>query len=204
MLGTPNQLEQEPLLLPLTPSDELDEHSSIPNTVVTLENSRMDSWTINSNHTDLLAENPIEDIDKGMSAEDNLATVSMNLLTQDVTPFGYDFHSYDIQIPVLSQACKGNDLNQGFGVTSSNSFVLTEEEAGGLSSQMNDILEDFNLLEDMPLLNKALEEEVSPEMEVGIEEEGYLHCEGVHQEIDTSGNWMRDRQQPNGQEGNLT
>ncbi|KAM4716403.1 endoplasmic reticulum membrane sensor NFE2L1a [Anableps anableps] len=198
LLGTPNQMEQEPVLLPLTPSDELDEHSSALHTGATLENSSMNSWIIPSNYTDLLAGNPTEDTDKGMNVEDNLATFSLNLLTQDITPFSSDFCSYDLKTPSFSQGSEGYDLNQDFGATSSSSFVLPEEDADSLPSQITDVLEDFNMLEDLQLLDGALEEGFSPEMEARLEEEGYLHCEGAHQGTDRSSNWMEDQRQEDG------
>ncbi|MEQ2175696.1 hypothetical protein GOODEAATRI_020454 [Goodea atripinnis] len=200
LLGTPDQLEQQPVLLPLTPSDKLEDHSSALNPGVTLENSNMDSWTIPSNYIELLGENPAQDFDKGINAEVNLTTFSMNLLTQDVTTFSSDFHLYDLNTPSYSQASKGNDLNRDLNRVTSSS-VLDKEYADSLPSKISDLSEDFNNLEDINLLNEALEEGFSPEMEARLEEEAYRHYEGAHQGSDSAGNWMEDQRQPNIQDG---
>lgn len=195
LFGTANQLEQKPVLLPLTPSDELDEDGSVINTGFTLGNSRLDSWTIPSNYTDLLDENPTEDTDEGMNGGDNLAAFSMNLLTRDISPFSSDSPSYDLKTPSVSQATGGNDLDQDFGQTSSSSFVLAEEDADGFPSHISDLLKDLNILEDIQLLAGELEEGFSPELEARSEEEEQLHCDGVHQGADRRGNWMEDQEQ---------
>ncbi|XP_027878746.1 endoplasmic reticulum membrane sensor NFE2L1a [Xiphophorus couchianus] len=195
LFGTANQLEQEPVLLPLTPSDELDEDGSVINTGFTLGNSRLNSWTIPSNYTDLLDENPTEDTDEGMNGGDNLAAFSMNLLTRDISPFSSDSPSYDLKTPSVSQATGGNDLDQDFGQTSSSSFVLAEEDADGFPSHISDLLKDLNILEDIQLLAGELEEGFSPELEARSEEEEQLHCDGVHQGADRRGNWMEDQEQ---------
>ncbi|XP_014880398.1 nuclear factor erythroid 2-related factor 1-like [Poecilia latipinna] len=187
LFGTANQLQQEPVLLPLTPSDELDKDGSVINTGFTLENSRMDSWTIPSNYADLLDENP---------GGDNLAVFSMDLLTQDISPFSSDSSSYDLKTPSVSQASGGNDLDQDFGRTSSSSFVLAEEGADGFPGHIRDLLENLNILEDIQLLDGQLEEGFSPELEAMSKEEEQLHCDGVHQRAGRRGNWMEDQEQP--------
>ncbi|XP_016522201.1 nuclear factor erythroid 2-related factor 1-like isoform X2 [Poecilia formosa] len=187
LFGTANQLQQEPVLLPLTPSDELDKDGSVINTGFTLENSRMDSWTIPSNYADLLDENP---------GGDNLAVFSMDLLTQDISPFSSDSSSYDLKTPSGSQASGGNDLDQDFGRTSSSSFELAEEGADGFPGHIRDLLENLNILEDIQLLDGQLEEGFSPELEAMSNEEGQLHCDGVHQRVGRRGNWMEDQEQP--------
>lgn len=189
LFGTANQLEQEPVLLPLTPTDELDEDGSVINTGFTLENSRLDPWTIPSNYTDLLDKNPTEDTDEGMNGGDNLAAFSLNLLTQDISPFSSDSPSYDLKTPSVNQASGGNDLDQDFGRTSSSSFVLAEEDADGFPGHISDLLEDLNILEDIQLLAGELEEGFSPELEE------QLHSDGVHQGADRRGNWMEDQEQ---------
>ncbi|XP_014828732.1 PREDICTED: nuclear factor erythroid 2-related factor 1-like isoform X1 [Poecilia mexicana] len=187
LFGTANQLQQEPVLLPLTPSDELDKDGSVINTGFTLENSRMDSWTIPSNYADLLDENP---------GGDNLAVFSMDLLTQDISPFSSDSSSYDLKTPSGSQASGGNDLDQDFGRTSSSSFELAEEGADGFPGHIRDLLENLNILEDIQLLDGQLEEGFSPELEAMSNEEEQLHCDGVHQRVGRRGNRMEDQEQP--------
>ncbi|XP_014828734.1 PREDICTED: nuclear factor erythroid 2-related factor 1-like isoform X3 [Poecilia mexicana] len=192
LFGTANQLQQEPVLLPLTPSDELDKDGSVINTGFTLENSRMDSWTIPSNYADLLDENP---------GGDNLAVFSMDLLTQDISPFSSDSSSYDLKTPSGSQASGGNDLDQDFGRTSSSSFELAEEGADGFPGHIRDLLENLNILEDIQLLDGQLEEGFSPELEAMSNEEEQLHCDGVHQRVGRRGNRMEDQEQPSRLEG---
>uniref|UniRef100_A0A3B3TXT5 Endoplasmic reticulum membrane sensor NFE2L1 n=1 Tax=Poecilia latipinna TaxID=48699 RepID=A0A3B3TXT5_9TELE len=129
----------------------------------------MDSWTIPSNYADLLDENP---------GGDNLAVFSMDLLTQDISPFSSDSSSYDLKTPSVSQASGGNDLDQDFGRTSSSSFVLAEEGADGFPGHIRDLLENLNILEDIQLLDGQLEEgfssaDDSSSLEVTIKQEEF-------------------------------
>ncbi|XP_021168664.2 endoplasmic reticulum membrane sensor NFE2L1 isoform X1 [Fundulus heteroclitus] len=202
LLGTCDQLDQEPVLLSLTPSDELDDHSLVLNTELALEDSNVDSWVIPSNYSDLQAENPVESFDKGINTEVNLTTLGMNLLTQDFISFGSDFYSCDLKPPSYSQASEGNNLNQDFSITSSS--LLVEEDADSFPGQINDLLEDdCNILEDINMLDEALEDGFSPEMAVKLKEEGYLHCEGAHQGTDRGCNSMEAQRLPNTQEDGL-
>uniref|UniRef100_A0A3B3Y2U3 Endoplasmic reticulum membrane sensor NFE2L1 n=1 Tax=Poecilia mexicana TaxID=48701 RepID=A0A3B3Y2U3_9TELE len=129
----------------------------------------MDSWTIPSNYADLLDENP---------GGDNLAVFSMDLLTQDISPFSSDSSSYDLKTPSGSQASGGNDLDQDFGRTSSSSFELAEEGADGFPGHIRDLLENLNILEDIQLLDGQLEEgfssaDDSSSLEVTIKQEEF-------------------------------
>uniref|UniRef100_A0A087XQT2 Endoplasmic reticulum membrane sensor NFE2L1 n=1 Tax=Poecilia formosa TaxID=48698 RepID=A0A087XQT2_POEFO len=139
------------------------------------ENSRMDSWTIPSNYADLLDENP---------GGDNLAVFSMDLLTQDISPFSSDSSSYDLKTPSGSQASGGNDLDQDFGRTSSSSFELAEEGADGFPGHIRDLLENLNILEDIQLLDGQLEEGFSPdvwaEAEVETDSDSGLSLDFIH------------------------
>lgn len=120
-------------LLPLVPSDQLDNHS-------------LDMFNININNshnrhsrTNLLAEN----FNMGLDANANSS--HLNLLSEDLVD-----HT---------------------------SFLLDQED---MSGGLDDILDEAAILEEMSLLDMALEEGFSPEMAQRLEEEGYLDPELTH------------------------
>ncbi|KAA8585719.1 hypothetical protein FQN60_004413 [Etheostoma spectabile] len=189
LLGPPRQSELEAALLPLTPSAELDDHSSALNTRDTLQNSNE-----NPDHTHLLTEDPSENI--GLNAEDNCSTFSMNLLTQglgdtlegspcsqyapspeNLPNFDVNFQSRDLTPSGFTPFPEGSGMTQDHLTSPSSVFLVDEEEDGdddGLFSPLSDLLEDAAILDEMRLLDLALEEGFSPEMAAKLEEEGFL------------------------------
>uniref|UniRef100_UPI0037E76F3C endoplasmic reticulum membrane sensor NFE2L1a n=1 Tax=Semicossyphus pulcher TaxID=241346 RepID=UPI0037E76F3C len=195
LLGHPSQSQLEPTLLSLTPSAELDDHSSSLNTRDTLESSVVPLHRP-PHHTDLLA----EDFSLGLNAEEN--SFNINLLTQDLVdmegrsssqyapypenPFN-SFHARAVTPSSFSSSPEreGNGMTQDLHASPSSVFLFDEEDhedEDGLLSPLNDLLGDASILEDIRLLDLALGEGFSPEMAARLEEEGYLDREITEQE----------------------
>ncbi|XP_034750362.1 endoplasmic reticulum membrane sensor NFE2L1a [Etheostoma cragini] len=194
LLGPPRQSELEAALLPLTPSAELDDHSSALNTRDTLQNSNENPSHSLPDHTNLLAEDPSENL--GLNAEDNCSTFNMNLLTQglgdtlegspcsqyapspeNLANFDVNFNSRDLAPSGFTPFQEGNGMTQDRLTSPSSVFLVDEEEDGdddGLLSPLSDLLEDAAILDEMRLLDLALEEGFSPEIAAKLEEEGFL------------------------------
>ncbi|XP_054463161.1 endoplasmic reticulum membrane sensor NFE2L1a [Anoplopoma fimbria] len=203
---SPRQPEQETALLPLTPSAELDDHSSALNTMDTLcGNSNCNPLYSIPNHTHLLAQDPSEDFTLGLNADDNSTTLNINLLTQGLADavegrpgsqfsphpdnhpsFDANFHSRDLTPSSSTSSPEGNGMNQEPLTTLSSFFLVDEEEdvddEDGLPSPLCDLLEDDVILDEMRLLDLALDEGFSPEMAAKLEEEGFLESEASQQE----------------------
>lgn len=191
LLGAPSQSELEPNQLTLTPSAELDDQRSAFDTRDTLKNCNM-----NRLHSppDLLAEDPSEDFCLSLNAEDNMSTFNLNLLTQDhvetmesspstqynpcpenLPSFDVNFHSRDLTPSSVTPPLEGNGVTQDFLTSPSSVFLVDEEDdEDGLPSPLIDLLEDAAILNEIRLLDLALEEGFSPEMAARLEEEGYL------------------------------
>ncbi|TDH03422.1 hypothetical protein EPR50_G00163980 [Perca flavescens] len=215
LLEPPRQSELEPALLPLTPSADLDDHSSASNTRDTLQNSNENPSHSLPDHTHLLAEDPSENM--GLNAEDNSSTFNINLLTQglgdtlegspcsqnapspeNLPSFDVNFHWRDLTPSGFTPSPEGNGMTQDRLTSPSSVFLVDEEEDGdgedGLLSPLIDLLEDAAILDEMRLLDLALEEGFSPEMAAKLEEEGFLDREISQQETgrddDDSGSSM--------------
>ncbi|XP_075939018.1 endoplasmic reticulum membrane sensor NFE2L1a [Anarhichas minor] len=214
LLGPPRQSEQEPALLPLTPSAELDDHSSALNSRDTLKNSNMNPSHSLPDHTHLLAQDPSEDFYVGLNADDNSSTLNINLLTQglvdtmegspcsqyaphpdNLPSFDANFHSRDLTPSSFTPSLEGNGMTQD-PLTSISGFFLVDEEEDvddedGLPSPLCGLLEDDVILDEMRLLDLALDEGFSPEMAAKLEEEGFLGSEIIEHEngrdVDHSG-----------------
>ncbi|XP_029292894.1 endoplasmic reticulum membrane sensor NFE2L1a isoform X2 [Cottoperca gobio] len=197
LLGPPRQSELEPALLPLTPSAELDDHSSALNTRDTLKNSIVNPSHSLPDHTHLLEKNLSRDFCMGIDAEENSSTFNMNLLSQGLldtmegspcsqyAPFpeslpssDVNFQSRDLTPSRLTPSPEGNGMTRDLVTSPSSVFLVNEEEGvdneDGLPSPLSDLLEDAVILDEMRLLDLALVEGFSPEMKAKLEEEGFL------------------------------
>uniref|UniRef100_H3CBV1 Endoplasmic reticulum membrane sensor NFE2L1 n=1 Tax=Tetraodon nigroviridis TaxID=99883 RepID=H3CBV1_TETNG len=126
-LGPPDQWEEQPALLPLTPTEELEEHRSAfssGDTAFSLLQNPPDLM-------DLFPQDPSQDFFLGFSADDN-----MNLLTRDLEDTLDDM-----------------------------------EDEDGLPSPLNDLMEDTTILDEIRLLDLALEEGFGPEMAARLDGE---------------------------------
>ncbi|XP_023126877.2 endoplasmic reticulum membrane sensor NFE2L1a [Amphiprion ocellaris] len=193
VLEPQNQAEIEPVLLPLIPSAELDDHSSALNTRHTLENPLVDPFHSPPDHADMLAEDSSEDFNMALNAQDTSSTFNMNLLTPDVFDrlepenlpgLDVNFHSYGMTSSSFGSSLEGNDVTRDRLVLPSSVFLVDEEDGedeDGLPGTLSDLLEDATILDEMRLLDLALEDGFSPEMVARLEEEGYLD-RGIQQE----------------------
>ncbi|XP_033934376.1 endoplasmic reticulum membrane sensor NFE2L1-like [Pseudochaenichthys georgianus] len=203
LMDTPRQhsLLRSPALLALTPSAELDDHSSAVNTRGTLTSSNVNPSQGLPNHTHLLAKDPSEDFGMGLNTEDGTTTFNMNLLTQGLDDtigggpcpssesrpsFDATFHSRDLPLSRLSPSSEGNGMTEDLLTSPSSVFLVDEEEnianEDGLLSPLSDFLEDAAILDEMRLLDLALEDGFSPEMATRLEEEGFLDSRMAEQE----------------------
>ncbi|KAM7386153.1 hypothetical protein PAMA_008997 [Pampus argenteus] len=182
----------EPALLPLTPSAELDDHSSAINT------SHLNPMHSPPDYMGLLAEDLTEDFCMGLNQDINLST--LNLLIEDpvddmerslcsqYAPYPENlanFESNDLIPPSSTPASKGKGVTQDLPKSPSGVFVIDEEEdvedEDGLPSPLSD-LEDAATLDEIGLLDLVLEEGFSPEIAARLEEEDYLDSEIEQQE----------------------
>lgn len=189
LLGHRGQSELEAGLLPLTPSAELDDHTSTPNTRDTLNNPIVNSLHSHPDHTDLLAEDPSEDFGMRLNIEDDPSTFNMNLLTrhvveslepENVPGFGVNFVSRNLTRSSFTTSLERNGITQDLLVSPPSVFLEDEEDVedeDDLLSPLNELLEDATILDEIRLLDMALEEGFSPEMAARLEEEGYLDRE---------------------------
>ncbi|XP_034450173.1 endoplasmic reticulum membrane sensor NFE2L1-like [Hippoglossus hippoglossus] len=203
-----SQPQLEPALLPLTPSAELDDHTSAFNTWDISKNSNVNTLHRPPDHMDLLAEEPSEDFSMGQNADDNSSTFNINLLAQDpvdnleespcveYAPYPGDLASFNVNLnsrhltaPSPSLSPDRNDMTQNLLISPSSVFLVDEEDVGDedLPGQISDLLEDAAILDEMRLLDLALEEGFSPEMAARLEEEGYLDSEIAKHDTDRDG-----------------
>ncbi|KAF3699555.1 Nuclear factor erythroid 2-related factor 1 [Channa argus] len=180
----------EQVLLPLTPCAEFDEHIS--------RFSNFDINTLQSppHHTDLLPENLSEDFCMGLNAEYNSSTFNMNLLAQDLedsmeaspclqfTPnpenldsFDVNFNLRDLTPSTSATSLEKNDSSQDVLKSPSNIFLIEKEEdfedEDNFHSPLGDLLDDVATLDEIRLLDLALDKGFSTDMAVGLGEEFY-------------------------------
>ncbi|XP_058508602.1 endoplasmic reticulum membrane sensor NFE2L1a isoform X1 [Solea solea] len=182
-LWSPRQPEREPPLLPLTPSAELDDYNSTLSSMDVLNTVHRPP-----DHLDVLGEEPSKEFCSG-----NSGSLNANLLTQDVDnvegglfPEG-GLASLDVNFQLRSltpsspvSSLEGSDMNQNLLMAPPSVFLVDEEDVGDedyLPDQLGDLLEDAAILDEMRLMDLALEEGFSPEMAARLEEEGYFGCE---------------------------
>lgn len=177
-LGPPEQWEAQPALLPLTPTEQLEDHRSAFGSGGT-------DFSLLQNppaHTDLFAQDPSQDFCLGFSAEENL-----NLLTQDlVDTLECSSHPQNVlHSSYMTAFQEGNAGTPDLLESPSGDFLLGEddvEEKDGLPSPLNYLMEDAALLDEIGLLDLALEEGFSPEMAARLDEAGYLLPDAAQQE----------------------
>nr|XP_046272308.1 endoplasmic reticulum membrane sensor NFE2L1a isoform X2 [Scatophagus argus] len=183
MLEAPNQSELETALFPLIPSAELDDHSSVLNTRDTLKNSDVNSLHSPPDHTDLLAEDLAEDFSLGVNPGDNSSNYNINFLSHVDTMEGSlssEYALYPENPPNFDVNFHSHDLTSSFTSSLFNEEDVEDEDS--LASPLNDLLEDAAILDEIRLLDLALEEGFSPEMAARLDEEGYLYREIAQQE----------------------
>ncbi|KAK2832768.1 hypothetical protein Q5P01_016657 [Channa striata] len=199
LVGSLRHSAPEQVLLPLTPSAELDDYSSasINSNMITLQSPPL--------HTDLLVEDLSEDFCIGLNADYDTSTFNVNLLAQDledgmespctqytlnpesVGSSEVNFHLHDLTPFTSATSQERNDMSQDVLTSSSNIFRIENEEdfedEDDLHSPLGDFLEDVATLDEIRLLDLALDEGFSPEMAVGLGEEFYTDHEISQQKI---------------------
>lgn len=171
-LRSPDQSQLQPALVPLTPTEELDDHSS----AFSSGDSGVYHLQSPCDHMDLFAQDPLQDLCLGLSSEDDI-----NLLTQDLVD---TLESSSNPENVLhSGDCTtiqdSNALPQDLFVSQSGDFLFDDD---GLPTSLNDLIGDAAILDEIRSLDMALEEGFSPEMAARLDEAGYLLHEAAQQE----------------------
>lgn len=165
-------------MLPLTPTEELDDHSSASSSGV----SGVYPLQSPPDHMGLLAQDPSPDLCLGISAEDD-----MNLLTQDLvaTPESSSSPENVHCSGDCTNIQEGNAATRSLYMSPSGDFLFDEdgiEDDDGLLSPLTDLTGDAAILDEISLLDLALEEGFSPEMTARLDEEGYLLHEAAQRE----------------------
>lgn len=134
-------------------------------------------------HTELLAKDSSENYSMGLNAGDT-GTFDMNLLMQGLEEnmeatscLQYSPCPENVSGFVNFHSCEtspcGSDLTQNPLRASSSVFLVDKEEPSedeeDVNSQLNDLLEDFAILDEMRLLDLALDEGLSSEATAGLE-----------------------------------
>lgn len=137
-------------------------------------------------HRDLLAEDPLQ----GFSlAEINPNPFNLNLPSQDLaesmddSPCPYPENPENLaSFNVNHQSPTTPDVQTS--PTSDSLFDDDMADEGGLPSPLNDLIEDSAILDEIRLLDLALEEGFSPEMAARLDEEGYFYHGTSQRETD--------------------
>lgn len=136
--------------------------------------------------TDLLAEEPLEDFSMELMEEDNiisfLSQVDVGRMEPEHRPgIDVNFQSSNSTLPL-----DGNVMTQDL-VGSPPSHLLeyedNEDNEDDLPVPLSDLLEDAAILDEIRLLDQALEEGFSPEMAARLEGESCFNHELAEQEI---------------------
>lgn len=163
-LGSPEQLEPQPALLPLTPTEELEDDRSAFTSVDTGSSLLQNP----PDHMDLFTQDPSQGFCLGFGAEDN-----MNLLTRDLVERS-SHHENVLHSSHMTTFQEGNAVTQVLLVSPSGDFLFGEddlEDEDGLPSPLNDLMEDAAILDEIRLLDLALEEGFSPEMAARLDDD---------------------------------
>uniref|UniRef100_A0A1A8L535 Endoplasmic reticulum membrane sensor NFE2L1 n=1 Tax=Nothobranchius pienaari TaxID=704102 RepID=A0A1A8L535_9TELE len=154
VLGSENQSVQSRLLL--TPSAELEDHS--PEDIrTTLGTYNMDSLRPSAI---LFGQRPEENVVLGLDG-DNIFTIS------DLSPLAQDFINR-----AEADSC---EVPAGTPTLTSDRTFLCEEDTDDLTRPLSELLENSNMLEDIRLLDVALDEGLIPEVMTRLEEDEPLH-----------------------------
>lgn len=227
-LGPSSHSELEPALLSLTPTEELNDHRLALTPRDTLY-SNVNNADSPPDHSQLLAEESPRDSSLGLNVEDNSSTFNLTLLTQDLVykegslcPYPENRHSSDtglqsdvLTISSFSPFLELNVMSQHLLPSASGNLFFDEdsvEDEDDLPSPLNDLIEDPSILDEIKVLDLALEEGFNPEMAARLYEEGYLYREETQQETERDNDHSdlrkmvtEDQRQHQGyQQGNLT
>uniref|UniRef100_A0A3Q4H6M9 Endoplasmic reticulum membrane sensor NFE2L1 n=2 Tax=Neolamprologus brichardi TaxID=32507 RepID=A0A3Q4H6M9_NEOBR len=177
------QAESEPVLLPLTPTAELDDHNSALNTRDIMNNINGHPLNSPPDQTDLLAEEPLEDFSMELMEEDDiisfLSQVDVGRMEPEHRPgIDVNFQSSNSTLPL-----DGNVMTQDLVGSPPSHLLGYEDNENDLPVPLSDLLEDAAILDEIRLLDQALEEGFSPEMAARLENESCFNHELAEQEI---------------------
>lgn len=217
-LGPSSDSELEPALLSLTPTEELNDHRSALTPRDTLF-SNVNNADSPPDPSQLLAEESPQDFSLGLNVEDNSSTFNLTLLTQDLVykegSSATGLQSDVLTISSFSPFLEGNVMTQHLLPSASGNLLFdgdSVEDEDDLPSPLNDLIEDPSVLDEIKVLDLALEEGFNPEMAARLYEEGYLYREETQQETERDNDHSdlikmvtEDQRQHQGyQQGNLT
>uniref|UniRef100_A0A7N6FLT0 Endoplasmic reticulum membrane sensor NFE2L1 n=1 Tax=Anabas testudineus TaxID=64144 RepID=A0A7N6FLT0_ANATE len=146
----------------------------------------------------------------GLNAEDNLSAFNMNLLMPDLVDtvesspcvhcvphpehlagFDVNCHSCDITPSSFATSLEGNDMTQEFQTSPSSLFLVDKEEdfEDEDDHPLDDLLDDVAMLDDIRLLDLALDEGFSPEMADEAYSDSGLSLDFSHNSSSSLGGW---------------
>uniref|UniRef100_A0A3Q0S1K9 Endoplasmic reticulum membrane sensor NFE2L1 n=1 Tax=Amphilophus citrinellus TaxID=61819 RepID=A0A3Q0S1K9_AMPCI len=124
--------------------------------------------------TDLLAEDPSEDFSMGLTAEENTSPFIIDLLAQvavaRMEPENLPGIDANFQPAGFTPALEGNVMTQDLLGSPSGRVLVDEDNDDDLPIPLSDLLEDAAILNEIRLLDLALEEGFNPEMAARLEE----------------------------------
>lgn len=220
-------LELHPALVPLMPSEELDDFSLSSHTQAPFNNYNMNPTQNPLCNMDLPTQDGMDNLNMGLHTQDDTDHFNMNLVTEDLSfdsdidvmqdtsgnvnmgpytqypasgalnTFDMNFYQSDPTSSSSPSSLELNGMSRNLSTAPSNHFLVGEEEEGdeGLSSPLGELLEDAAILDEINLLDLALEEGFSPEMTARLEEEGYFGPEVAESETGNFGPKMADMEQ---------
>lgn len=153
-------MEPQPTLLLLTPTEELEDHRSAFASVDTGSSLLQNP----PDHMDLFTQDPSQGFCLGFGAEDNMNLLTRDLVARSSHPENVLYSSH------MTTFQEGNALTQDLLVSPSGDFLFGEDE-DGLPSPLNDLMEDAAILDEIRLLDLALEEGFSPEMAARLDDD---------------------------------
>ncbi|XP_029997647.1 endoplasmic reticulum membrane sensor NFE2L1a isoform X2 [Sphaeramia orbicularis] len=168
-------------MVPLMPSADLNERSSDLDIGDTLKNLNMNNSHSLPYHMDLLEEDLQENL--GMDLNANLVDDMETSLYSQYASYPENFSGFHVNLstdfrPSISTSSLGGD-SLACDLTSPGTFLLDEEDEvdgeNGIPNPLNDMLVDASILDDIRLLDLALEEGFSPEIAARLEEGHYDH-----------------------------
>lgn len=174
MLESAGHSAVDPELLPLTPSEALDNPSFNSKSTEPIKTSHLNPLQSPPDHSDLLAEDPFQGF--GL-AEMNPNPFNLNLPSRDLVESMDDIPgSYPENLASLNISGQPQITPDIHTPTTSDSlFDDYMVDEGGLPSPLNDLIEDSAILDEIRLMDLAMEEGFSPEIAARLDEEGYFY-----------------------------
>ena len=175
-------------------------------------------------NTNLITGNPSDDLNMGVNVDNGYTAFDMNALTQDPednfntnntntgphslctlsqgdpSSFDMNFYPNDFTSASLTPQFELSGVNTNQPILRPSHLLVDDEEESdfGLPGPLGDLLEDANILDEMSLLDLALEEGFSRDMAARLEEEGYLVPEQANRNTGLHNTAMTDNEEDDG------